>query len=296
MGSAFDEGFARRLLRLREQLLPFLKQQDPLLRESPTGDEITPEPDSPRMYAAGDDIRAIDWNLFARLDRLYLKTMTREEAAPLLILLDASGSMAAPDPLKLERARQVTAALGDLFLALGHEILLVPWSRGLEGVYGPYRGESDRDPLMEQLLRVHGEGASDLRRSIRQLLALESLRSASPILISDFLFPRDYAEEVLLLARRPFPTRALQILGDGETGETLRGNLILSDPESGEETHLLGSYSLTRRFRETLRNHTEDVAKLFRRAGVAAHRAVAGSPFEDITRELLLDGEGRRAW
>lgn len=286
-GSAFDEGFPRRLLRFRENFLPVLKQRDFLLRESPAGHELTPEPDSPRIYAPGDDIRAVDWNLFARLDRLYLKTVIHEDEVPLLILLDTSGSMAEPDPAKLTRAQEVTAALGDLFLSLGHEAVLVPWSNGIEGVYGPYRGQSEIPALLEQILRTHGAGTSDLRRSLRELVALESLRSASPLIVSDFLFPRDYAEEVFLLAQRPFPTHALQLLDDAEVGVSLRGSLILVDPETGEEARALGTYGLTRRFRDALREHLATVKAIFLRAGSHFRLESAGSPFETITRKLL---------
>ena len=285
--AAFAEGFPRRLVRFRENFLPVLKQRDFLLRENPAGNELTPEPDSPRPYASGDDIRAVDWNLFARLDRLYLKTVIHEDEVPLLLLLDTSGSMAAPEASKLARSQEVAAALGDLFLSLGHEIVLVPWNNGLEGVYGPYRGQSEISPLLEQILRIRGEGTSDLRRSLRELAALESLRSASPVIISDFLFPRDYTEEVFLLARRPFPTRALHLLADGEDDGPLRGNLILVDPETGEEAHLHGTYGLTRRFRDAMRDHLAAVKGIFLRAGSHFRREQAGDPFEAITRNLL---------
>lgn len=284
---AFAEGFPRRLLLLREKLLPVLKQRDFLLRESPAGNELTPEPDSPRTYAPGDDIRAVDWNLFARLDRLYLKTVIHEDEVPLLILLDISGSMAAPDPVKIERSQEVAAALGDLFLSLGHEVVLVPWSNGLEGVYGPYRGQNEIPPLLERIRHCRGEGTSDLRRSLRELVALESLRSASPVVVSDFLFPRDYAEEVFQLTRRPFPTHALQILAAAESDVSLRGSLILIDPETGEEARALGTYGLTQRFREALREHLAAVKDIFLRAGSHFRLEQARSPFETIIRNLL---------
>ena len=82
MKSLFGRDFAGRLQTLKEGFLPYLKDRIRLLEESPTGEEISPEPDSPRAYTAGDDVRYIDWSLYARLDKLYLKTMTREGRSP----------------------------------------------------------------------------------------------------------------------------------------------------------------------------------------------------------------------
>lgn len=284
----FDEGFARRLGAFHDELLPWLKGRTPLVRESPAGSELSPEPDSPRGYSHGDDVRAIDWTLYARLDRLYLRTLTREEEIPLLLLLDTSASMAAPDPRKLQRAAEVAAAIGDLTLALGHAVYLAPWGERLDTLHGPYRGEPGLDGLLAQLGLLEAGGGSSLRSSLRELAAAEEVRGASVVLISDFLFPLDAAEEVLHLGQGSLPPRALQLLTREEAEPSLRGNLVLLDPEGDAELPLAGSYRLTRRFQGLVREHLDATESMFLRAGARFVRDRAERPFEPIARALLV--------
>ncbi len=283
----FDASYPRRLAAFREQILPWLKSGPQLLRESPTGAELSPEPDSPRGYSPGDDVRAIDWALYARLDRLYLRTLTREEEIPLLLLVDTSASMAAPEPAKLARAVEVAGALGDLALELGHAVYLAPWDEGLGALHGPFRGEPGLDGLLDQLGRLEAGGPSSLRRALRGLTAVDEVRGAGAVLISDFLFPVDAADEILHFARGPVPPRVLQVLAREEVEPSLRGNLVLVDPEGGGERALAGGYGLTRRFREAVRAHLEEVESIFRRGGARFVRDVAERPFEPMARALL---------
>src|SRR5947199_9204707 len=65
-----------------------------------------------RTYAAGDDFRYLDWNLYGRLERLFLKLYEEERELPVRIFLDASESMTFGTPVKFDFARQVAAAIG----------------------------------------------------------------------------------------------------------------------------------------------------------------------------------------
>lgn len=284
----FDEGFARRLGAFHDELLPWLKGRSPLVRASPVGSELSPEPDSPRGYSPGDDVRGIDWTLYARLDRLYLRTLTREEEIPLLLLLDTSASMAAPDPRKLQRAAEVAAAIGDLALALGHAVYLAPWAAGLGALHGPYRGDPGLDGLLGQLGLIEAGGGSALRSSLRALAAVDEVRRASAVLISDFLFPLDAADEILHLGDGSLPPRVLQLLTREEEEPSLRGNLVLLDPEGDAEWPLTGSYLLTRRFQQLVREHLDATESTFLRAGARFVRERADRPFEPIARALLV--------
>ena len=283
----FGRKFARRLQVLKDGLLPYLKGRIHLLEESPAGGEITPEPDSPRAYTHGDDIRYIDWNLYARLDKLYLKTTTREEEVPALLLIDTSLSMWQPEPAKLIRALEVAAALSDLFLSLGHRVLIVPWSDGVRSSYGPYSGENDLGTVMNVLSSLKAEGVSDLKRSLRESQPANGGLHTYPLVISDFLFPLNYREEIAFLATSPFATAALQILSPEEATGSLRGNLIVTDPETGREETLRAGYRVSRLYRETFQEHNEKVAALFRGRGSAFCRATSSDSFESTVQALL---------
>src|SRR5436190_23747660 len=81
-----------------------------------------------RNYVAGDDLRFIDWNLYARLDKLFLKLFLEEEDLHFFALIDTSGSMDFGEPTKLDYARQLAASLGFIGLIRG--------ARGESGTLG----------------------------------------------------------------------------------------------------------------------------------------------------------------
>jgi uncharacterized protein (DUF58 family) len=85
-----------------------------------------------RNYTAGDDLRHLDWNVYGRLDRLFLKLFLEEEDLHLSVLLDTSQSMDFGDPTKLHYGRQVAAALAFIALVNHDRVRLDAFSSGLD--------------------------------------------------------------------------------------------------------------------------------------------------------------------
>lgn len=274
MTSPFDRDFRLRLHAIKERVTPYLKGRM-AVAESPTGLELSPEPDSPRGYVPGDDVRAIDWNLYARLDRLFLKSATREEEIPLAILLDASRSMADPFPDKSILAWRLAAALADIHLALGLRVWLLPWGDGIREVLGPFQGEHESEALMTLLEKVTPGGGSDLKRTLGDLLPLAGGGRVLPLIISDFLFPLAWRSEAALLSVRHGGLRGVQVLDRRETSFRRRGSLILRDPEAERETAFVSSYGAMRSLDGLLREHHRGVEELFLQAGRLFVRALA---------------------
>src|SRR5437870_1880958 len=84
-----------------------------------------------RQYVAGDDLRFIDWNLFARLERLYLKLFLEEEDLHFYTLIDTSTSMEFGEPTKLQYARQLAAALGFIGLCRADRVKIESLGRAI---------------------------------------------------------------------------------------------------------------------------------------------------------------------
>src|SRR6516162_8262087 len=80
-----------------------------------------------RTYVHGDDFRYLDWNLFGRLERLFLKLYEEERELPVRIFLDASESMSFGEPRKFDFARQVAAAIGYVALSGFDRVSVVPF-------------------------------------------------------------------------------------------------------------------------------------------------------------------------
>jgi uncharacterized protein (DUF58 family) len=80
-----------------------------------------------RSYVPGDDFRYLDWNLFGRLDKLFLKLYEEERELPVRIFLDASESMTFGEPRKFDFARQVAAAIGYVALCGFDRVSVIPF-------------------------------------------------------------------------------------------------------------------------------------------------------------------------
>ncbi|MGP1347936.1 MAG: DUF58 domain-containing protein [Phycisphaerales bacterium] len=108
-----------------------------------------------RPYVVGDDLRRIDWNIFGRLDRLFLKLFLEEEDLSLVVLVDNSASMHTGSPSKMRFAQQVAAAIGFIGLANLHRVSLFALGGGDEGEDGGKSGVGEA--------RGEAEGAGEER-------------------------------------------------------------------------------------------------------------------------------------
>ena len=97
-----------------------------------------------RQYAAGDDLRFIDWNVYARLDRLFMKIFLEEEELTVGIAIDASASMEYGNPNKFDFARRLAMSLGYIALSSHNRASLFSFSdRGVEQTHRTSRSASD---------------------------------------------------------------------------------------------------------------------------------------------------------
>src|SRR5438270_4731016 len=115
-----------------------------------------------RQYSVGDDLRHIDWNVYGRLDRLFLKLFLEEEDLHFYTLLDASLSMDFGDPTKLQYAKQVAAALAFIGLVNHDRVVLEPVSTDLDRGMPSVRGRSQMWRVVPYLNRLQATGAGDL--------------------------------------------------------------------------------------------------------------------------------------
>src|SRR5438045_2029711 len=144
-----------------------------------------------RPYGVGDDIRYVDWNIYGRLDRLYLKLFVDEEDLCLHVLLDGSASMAFGQPTKLEYGAKLCLALGFVGLVNLERVgVSVVRERVSEG-FSPARGRAQVLPLMEFLGRLRPGGATSLNDGLAQY-ALRSREAGLAVIVSDLMDPAGY--------------------------------------------------------------------------------------------------------
>jgi len=204
-----------------------------------------------RNYTSGDDLRHIDWNVYGRLDRLFLKLFLEEEDLHVYTLLDTSLSMDFGKPTKLRYGKQVAAALAFIGLVNHDRVVLDTFSARLDqGLHG-VRGRSQMWRVVQYLEHLAASGASDLTAAARQF-AIRHAGKGVVVVISDFLDRRGYQDALRYLLARNMDIYVIHILSQEEVEPELVGDLRLVDAEDEETAEITISAPLLKRYKDNL--------------------------------------------
>jgi len=237
-----------------------------------------------RTYVVGDDLRFLDWNLYARLDRLFLRLFLEEEDLHLYLLLDASASMDFGSPSKFQFARQVAAALGFIGLANLDRVVIHTVGSTLQTGLPPLRGRRSLWRMLDHLEKIQPGGPGDLMNSLRRF-AVQGSGKGIVILLSDFLDREGYSSALRYLVARNMDLFAIHILSEEELDPDLTGDIQLVDVEDGVATELTAHPALLRRYRENLESFCQDLERFCMQRGIHYCFARTGQPFD----RLVLD-------
>src|SRR2546428_267328 len=139
-----------------------------------------------RNYVIGDDLRFLDWNLYARLDRLFLRLFLEEEDLHISILIDASLSMDFGSPTKLHYAKQVAAALGFVGLVGSDRVVIEAFGEGASLTSAPLRGRRSLWRMLDFLNGIGPAGRGSFGPSLRSF-SLRSTGRGVVIVLSDLM-------------------------------------------------------------------------------------------------------------
>jgi uncharacterized protein (DUF58 family) len=220
-----------------------------------------------RSYAVGDDLRFLDWNLFARLDRLFLRLFLEEEDLHVYILIDNSLSMEFGNPTKLHYARQVAAALGFIGLTNMDRVVVEAFNDRIAQSTPPLRGRRSLWRLTSFLESIEPAGPSDLTRALKAF-SLKSSGKGVVIILSDFMDKGGYMEGLRFLIARNMDVYVIQILSQEEIDPPLTGDLKLTDVEDGDEAEVTVSAPLLKKYKETLAAYRGKLSEFCIRRGV----------------------------
>ncbi len=208
-----------------------------------------------RNYAPGDDLRRLDWNIYARLERPFIKLFEEEEDLAVYILLDGSRSMdwGAADENKFQYALRLAAGLGSVALASGDALSVALLKNGrVANEFGPTRGQSALTRLFGFLESLKTDGETDLNASLRQY-SLKPRRPGLIILISDLLASEGYQAGIRPLQGRGHEAALIHVLASDEIDPPLAGDLQLVDVETGQEQDVSLDGGLRTMYRERAR-------------------------------------------
>jgi uncharacterized protein (DUF58 family) len=188
-----------------------------------------------RGYLPGDDFRQIDWNVYSRLDQLYVKQTEARERLTLHLMLDCSASMDLGDPNKFDYARQLAAAVGYVSLVRYDRVQIV--SSTHNGVVGrPLRGKHRFAELLASLDALNAGGKAFLEPRLADLRPGGMLGQA--VVISDMLQPEGCDRELETLAAAGLRPSVIQVLSPQEIDPESGGDLELEDVETQERVEI----------------------------------------------------------
>jgi uncharacterized protein (DUF58 family) len=232
-----------------------------------------------RPYGIGDDLRYVDWNIFGRLDRLYLKLFLDEEDLLVHLIVDASASMGFGG--KLAYAARLAAALGFVGL-VNAERVGVGVLRGRVGEgWGPRRGRRHFVELVEFLGRLRAGGVTGLNEGLIDY-ARRAREPGPAIVISDLLDPAGYATGVGALAEHRFDVTVLHVLAPEEASPTFGGDLRLVDSETGEAREVTLDSEALRAYRDRLREFLDGAERFCSGRGIGYRRVTTDTPVEEF--------------
>ena len=247
-----------------------------------------------RTYVPGDDLRRIDWNLFGRLERLFLKLYEEERELPVTIYLDSSESMSFGRVSKFYFARQVAAAVGYVALCGFDRVTVEPFpladdQAGFVGELRAVRGRQSAMRFFDNLNRLKAGGTADFNKALR-LGVMKHRAQGVIVVLSDFLDPAGYEDGLKSLASRGSEVHAVQILAPEELEPSSYGDLRVIDSETGAEQEVtFGKYRL-KAYRATVQNYCRRLQEYCRARGIRYQLAQSDTPIDDLLLKAMRTG------
>jgi uncharacterized protein (DUF58 family) len=190
-----------------------------------------------RHFHHGDDLRAVNWRAYLRLEKLFLKMFQVEPRVPVRILLDTSASMQTGEPSKLFYAKRLAAAMCYIGLVRLDTICIQPFSDHLYDSFVASGGRHRLMPAVQYLATLEHGGSTDLLQVTREFVSSYAQRGLL-IVISDFLDDADPVKALQYLADFGHELLLVQVWAEEDRTPPWDGELDLEDAESGARLDL----------------------------------------------------------
>lgn len=242
-----------------------------------------------RAYTPGDDIRAIDWNVYAGKDQLFLKEFSAEERIHVAIAIDTSRSMTDGDPSKLACAKLTAAALAYIGLSNYDSVSLYAFSDTMLPVRQFARGKGRIFDILADLERLESSGASNLAAAFRQ--PPRTLKGRTRFFILSDLLDRDgWRTAIGLLAASGHEINILHCLSRDDVDPRGRGLLRLVDRESGRVALFDVTPAMADQYRERFQGYLAAVEHLAMEKETPYLRIMSDDPIDRIIVDIVRRG------
>lgn len=248
-----------------------------------------------RAYAEGDDPRFIDWNVYARTDRLVVKRFLGETNSHLMLLLDASASMAfgSPGLSKLGYAQLLAASLAYLASHQHDAVGIAVFDESVRALRAPSTRTGQLDGVLHLIEAARAAHRTDFSQPLERFRAGHARRGMVALLSDFYVEPRALIERVRPLAWQGSDVMLLQILDREERFPSLSETTLLEDMESGERVEVSAQFA-REIYPQRLQAHIDALAREAAAAGMEHLLLDTSVPLQLPLREYLLFRERRR--
>ena len=244
-----------------------------------------------RNYSPGDDFRYLDWNLYGRLEKFFLKLFEEERELPVSLFLDASESMGFGTPLKFTLAQQLTAAIAYVALCGFDQVSTyvfpeINCSPGQKHFFRSMRGRNAALPFLTMLQEIRPKGSFQFGAELRRA-SFGKRKAGLAVVISDFLSPDGYEQGLRSLQGRGFQVCAIQILSVQEIRPELFGELKLIDAETGAEQEVTFARYRLAAYQKTVEQFCQKLQQFCRARGMQFLSLRSDAPLEEALLKQL---------
>ncbi|NLF70987.1 MAG: DUF58 domain-containing protein [Candidatus Anammoximicrobium sp.] len=239
-----------------------------------------------RNYVAGDDLRFIDWNLYARLEKLFLKLFLEEEDLHFYALIDASASMDFGEPTKLHFAKQLAASLGFIGLCRADRVKIEALGAARTRPGPVLRGRQSLWRMLESVERIEPGANVPLATSVKDF-CLRNSGKGILVLISDLMDKSGYESALRFLLAQDLDVYVLHVLSPEELEPNVKGDLKLVDCEDQDIAEITVSRPLLDRYRRTLAAFIDGAREFCTRRGIQYLMTSTQTPVETLVSNYL---------
>lgn len=240
-----------------------------------------------REYTTGDDLRYLDWNIYARHGDLLLKRFQEEQDLHVYVLLDCSRSMAFGSPAKFDLARHLAAALAYIALSDLDRIGIIAYADGVIAELPVTRGKARILPLMKFLTDLPTSGAdTDLSKAVQGLVH-RGTRSGLAIVISDLFDEHGFQRGLDQLRYHRFDTHVIQLHDPREANPELLGDAELEDIETGTVRKVTVTERNLATYKKLFSDHQTAVRDYCHKYAMSCTQSPTTVPFDELILRMM---------
>jgi uncharacterized protein (DUF58 family) len=243
-----------------------------------------------RGYEHGDDIRYVDWNFFARMERLLVRLFEEEQEMMVYFLLDSSESMLVGSPPKFDYARRALAALAYLGLANLDRISVWPFSDRIDNYLAPKKGKAQIFAITEFLEHLEAASATDFAASCASFVS-KAGRPGLAVVLSDFFDTAGYEQGLKTLFHNKYDLFLVNIYDQRDAAPDFLSDVKMVESETGRHMNLTVNSRLRDAYAKEFAVFQKEIESFAARHNAGWLAAPTSVPFEEMVLKVLKLGE-----